>query len=317
MSGYNGIWATDNKIIYSDKAINVRMFREGNINPYLILPPQAGHHSCIADYQNNKSLVQKLLQEDDCGVYCIEWKPCTFERRNEGINDLILQTQAAFKSISSEQVQIIGLCQGGWVSAIFTSLFQESVSKLILAAAPIDFTVDGGKIQRLCQLLPMQFYRNLIIFGGGLLRGKYMLWGFKNLNWYDRYIGDYVKFYLNQDDPKFMARYKYFKEWYEHTQDLAGGWYLEAVEKLFKHNDLIKEKLIVLDRKVLLSNITCPVALLAAENDDITLIRQLFNMTHFVSSKRILFKTIKKCGHIGAFIKNSALNNEWVQAIKF
>ena len=37
-----------------------------------------------------------------------------------------------------------------------------------------------------------------------------------------------------------MEKVKKFRTWYEYVQDIAGAWYLEAVEHLFLKNELIK-----------------------------------------------------------------------------
>ena len=65
-------WFTKYTVHYEDDAIRVLCFRHGITTPILILPPQAGHHSCIADYGRDQSLVQMLQRETDRPVYAIE-----------------------------------------------------------------------------------------------------------------------------------------------------------------------------------------------------------------------------------------------------
>ena len=41
------------------------------------------------------------------------------------------------------RVNLVGLCQGGWVSAMVAARFPEKVNSLVLAGAPID--TDAGQ----------------------------------------------------------------------------------------------------------------------------------------------------------------------------
>ena len=89
---------------------------------------------------------------------------------------------------------------------------------------------------------------------------------------------------------------------------------MEAVEDLFKKNKLISGELNVLGRQVDLSQIKCPVYLLAGGKDDITLTDQVFNMADYVSGwARKIY--IENAGHIGVFVKNESLEH-WASIIR-
>jgi poly(3-hydroxybutyrate) depolymerase len=149
--------------------------------------------------------------------------------------------------------------------------------------------------------------------------GDFMLMGWKLLNFYDRFVSDYVNLWVNVRDEQYLERARRFQTWYEYTQNISGSWYLEAVEKLFMKNLLIKGELTVLGRQIDLHAITCPVAMLAGEKDDITLVPQLFNMSSYVStSPENIFQTVvKDAGHISVFMGKSALKDHWPAALRF
>lgn len=309
-------WQSENAVVLHDKAFKLRRFtgdRKGL--PVLILGPQAGHHTCIVDYAlPGQSLVELCKLSTDRPVYAIEWKSATLDRRNETIDDLVVQTDRCVEHLGGK-AHLVGLCQAGWLSSIYAALYPGKVHSLILGGAPIDFTAGGGKIQEMVQTLPFDFYAWLVHLGGGLMKGRYIVTGFKNMNAYDRYIGDYVKLYRSINDPEQVARFRRFRRWYEYTQSLAGGWYKQAVYELFKKNKLVKGRLKVLRQYVDLRRISCPVVLIAGENDDITLEPQLFNMEKYVSSD-VLKMTVPNCGHIGLFIKTEALKEYWKPALE-
>ncbi|MEJ2716557.1 MAG: alpha/beta fold hydrolase [Deltaproteobacteria bacterium] len=310
-------WQSENVVVLDTEAFKLRQFtRRKSRASILILPPQAGHHSCIADYAlPGQSLVALCKEHSECTIYAVEWKSAEVSRRHETIDDLVRQMLQCLDLIGGE-VHVIGLCQAGWLASICASLYPEKISSLILGGAPIDFTAGGGKLQDTVQNLPMPFYEGLVRLGAGLMDGKFIGTGFKNFNPYDRYVGDYLKLLTNIDDPKVVDRSRRFRAWYEHTQHLSGAWYLQAVYELFKENRLVQGKLKVMGRYVSLKNITCPVVLIAGANDDITLQPQLFNMARHVSGK-VLKMVIPDCGHIGLFMKKQALEGYWKRALGF
>ncbi|MFA5653567.1 MAG: alpha/beta fold hydrolase [Desulfomonilia bacterium] len=287
-------------------------------DPILIVPPQAGHHSSIADYAPNQSLVQTCLRQTNHPVYVIEWKSSTLSRRGETIDDLVKQTMLCVKK-AGPPVILAGLCQGGWLSAIYAALFPDDVRALMLAAAPIDFTAGGGKIQDMVNTLPLMYYQYLVGLSGGNMSGDLMLMGWKMMNSYDRFVRDYLNLWINVQDESYLERTRKFSRWYEYAQDISGRWYLDVVEKLFKQNRLIRGTLEVLCEYVDLQNISCPLALLAGERDDITLVPQVHNLEHYASTPRdhIFKAVIPQAGHISVFMGRRALQHEWPAALAF
>lgn len=310
---------TANTIIHEDKAVILRRFDEDRTGaPLIIVPPQAGHHSSIADYAQEQSLVQTCLKETTLPVYVIEWKPSTPTRQHETISDLVLQLRLCVHG-AGEPVILVGLCQGGWLCAIYASLYPQDVKALMLAAAPIDFTAGGGKLQDVVQGMPIDFYQWLVAMGFGNMLGDMMLMGWKIMNPYERFVSDFINLWVNVRDDRYLERSKQFQTWYEYTQNISGRWYLQAVDKLFKKNHLIQGKLKVLGKYVDLHTITCPIAMLAGEKDDITLVPQLFNMSSYVATKpEDIFQTVvEDAGHISVFMGRKALKDHWPPALRF
>ena len=135
---------------------------------------------------------------------------------------------------------MVGLCQGGWQGAMYTSLFSHNVNSLVLAGSPIDAHADGGKIKDACDALPLDYFKGLVAFGGGIYRGEFQLMSFKMMNPYERFFLDYYNLYSNVDDAGFLERHHRFRNWYEYVCHLPGKWYLEIVDQLFLRNNLIK-----------------------------------------------------------------------------
>ncbi|MGB6065405.1 MAG: DUF3141 domain-containing protein, partial [Desulfomonilaceae bacterium] len=195
-------WQSENIVVLEAEAFKLRRFTPKRSGPpMLILGPQAGHHSCITDYAlPGQSLVALCKNNTQCTIYAVEWKSADPSRSHETIDDLVKQVSDCVNFIG-DKVHIIGLCQAGWLSSIYASLYPGKVLSLILGGAPIDFTAGGGKLQEMVQNLPMSFYRSMVQMGLGVMKGNFIVTGFKNMNPYDRYVGDYLKLFANINEP--------------------------------------------------------------------------------------------------------------------
>lgn len=154
----------------------------------IVVPPEAGHDSLIVDYGPGQSLVESALTNYPGDVYVMEKLPATFRDTGYSIDDSILALNAAIDTIG-EPVNLIGFCQGGWQSAIYTALFPEKVLNLTVAAGPIDFLAGDAKISAMAESLPMSFYEQMVMMGGGNMPGSFIVQGFMMMNPVDRFMG--------------------------------------------------------------------------------------------------------------------------------
>src|SRR5208337_3543243 len=129
--------------------------------------------------------------------------------------------------------------------------------------SPIDTDAGDAPIKHMAHLSPMKFYEDLVTLGGGLMRGKFMLQGWKNMHPDENYIKEHIDLYVNIDDPAYLAKRETFERWYENPLDLPGRWYLQVMRELFKENRLAKGEFMGLGRRLNLKAIVCPAYLLA------------------------------------------------------
>jgi poly(3-hydroxyalkanoate) synthetase len=216
------------------------------------------------------------------------------------------------------RVNLVGLCQGGWVSTMIAARFPEKVNSLVLAGAPIDTDGGNGPIKRAAHETPLSFYRELVELGGGRMKGEFMLRGWKNMHPEQHYVQDYVDLYEHIDEPAYLAKEETFESWYENPIDLPGRWYLQAIEQLFQQNRLAKGEFIGLGRKLTLRDITCPAYLLAGAADDITTPEQVLGAAHLIGTPKakIVQKTVPG-GHIGLFMGALTLKDHWPEIARW
>lgn len=316
-------WATPNNIIYEHETLRLRHFPNKKTSsvrrPVLILPPQAGHHSNLADYSPAQSLV-RVFHSYGYDVYVTEWLSASFAQRHLGMNDYIRLTDEAVEEIRRRtgvfKIHLVGQCQGGWQASIYTSLFQEKIAALVSAAAPIDVFAAPSEIIDDAQL-PMAFFEYMVATGNGLMQGKYILWGFKNMQADEHYVRKYNRLWkwVESGDEESIKRFARFENWYEYTQQLPGKFYLDVIKNIFKENNLTKPGAIKLDgRSVDLRNITCPIIIMAGKKDHITPPPQAFALRNFVSTPQDdIVEILTDGGHIGTLMGTESLREDWTQ----
>jgi len=279
--------------------------------PTLVDAPHAGHTAMIADYHKGQSLIETLLANGIAHVALTDWKSATDDMKDLEIDNYLAEIVVAIDDLGG-RVNLVGLCQGGWVSAMVAARFPNKVNSLVLAGAPIDTDAGNGPIKRMAHDSPMSFYEELVEMGGGLMKGKFMLQGWKNMHPEQHYIQDQIDLYENIDDPAYLKKEETFNSWYENPIDLPGRWYLQVIKQLFKENRLAKGKFIGLGRTLNLRNITCPTYLLAGASDDITTPEQVLDAAKYLGTPKakIVQKTVPG-GHIGLFMGARTLKEHW------
>ncbi len=308
-------WATSNHVLMDLDTMRLRDFSRAALGvnelPILIDAPYAGHSSTIADYDKGQSLVETLL---DCGlkrVLVTDWKSATEAMKDFDIDIYLADLNVAVDSLGG-RVHLIGLCQGGWLSAMFAARFPGKVATLVLAGSPIDTAAGNGAIKKMAHKLPLSFYEEMIAAGGGRMLGKFMLAGWKNMHPDEQYLEKYIDLYQHIEDKSYIKRTERFERWYENPIDLPGRWYLQAITELFKENRLAKGTFVALGQTISLRDIKVPLYLLAGESDDITTKEQVFNAEGLVGTpKHEIVKKLVPGGHIGLFMGSHTLQHVW------
>ena len=279
--------------------------------PVIVVAPYAGHSAMIADYHKGQSLMETLIAHGIARLYLTDWKSATEDMKDLEIDQYLAELNVCIDDLGG-RVNLVGLCQGGWMAAMFATRYPQKVASLVLAGAPIDTDAGDGPIKKMAHTYPISFYEELVAMGGGLMRGKIMLRGWKNMHPEQHYIKDRVDLYEHIDDPVYLSKEETFDSWYENPIDLPGRWYLQAVVEIFKENRFAKGTFIGLGQRLSLKDITCPVYLLAGESDDITTREQVFDADKYLGTpKDKIEKKLVPGGHIGLFMGSHTLKEAW------
>jgi poly(3-hydroxybutyrate) depolymerase len=304
-------WATTNRVLLDLDTMRLREFGAASGQIVLVDAPYAGHSSSIADYAKGQSLVETLLAAGIGRVLAADWKPATPAMRDYDIDKYLAEINVVVDEMGGS-AHLVGLCQGGWMSAMYAARFPHKVRSLVLAGAPIDTDAGDGPIRKIAHSLPMSFYEELVQAGGGRMLGKYMLAGWKSMHPEQQYVDKYLDLYRHIEDKCYVKRTEQFERWYENPIDLPGRYYLQAIQMLFKENRLAQGEFVALGRKLDLRSIRVPLYLLAGAEDDITTKDQVFNAAALVGTPAgEIVKKLVPGGHIGLFMGTRTLLEAW------
>lgn len=312
-------FATANRVMLDLHTLRLREFGDAKSRsvPTLVDAPYAGHTATIADYHKGQSLVETLLANGHDRVLVTDWKSARLEMKDYDIDNYLAELNVCIDD-SGARVNLVGLCQGGWMSAMYAARYPEKVSTLVLAGSPIDTQAGDGPLKQMVNTMPASFYEELVQLGGGLMRGRLMLEGWKSMHPEAQYVDKYLRLYEQIDDPDYVSKTETFERWYENPVDLPGRWYLQAVNQLFKENRLAKGEFIGLGRRLSLGEIRCPVYLLAGDSDDITPKEQVFAAERLVGTpKAKIAKSLAPGGHVGLFMGAKTLRERWPEIARW
>jgi poly(3-hydroxybutyrate) depolymerase len=305
-------WATPNTIALELKTVRLRDFstvKDGV--PTLLCAPFALHGAAVADLAPGHSLVATLRDAGLRRLFVTDWRSATVAMRFLGIDDYLADLNVLVDQLGGS-VNLVGLCQGGWMSLLYAARFPAKVRKLVLVGAPIDIAAGQSALSALADASPLALFNELVKLGDGRVLGRKVLkfWGSETIDSHE--IHRLLQTPEPIGSPAFAALEAVFRDWHAWTVDLPGTYYLEVIEKLYKRNEIATGQFIALGEPIDLANVRVPVFLLAARDDELVAPAQLFATEHLVGTPvRAIRKATAPCSHGGLFMGRKALGEYW------
>ncbi len=307
-------WATPNTVALELKTVRLRDFSTTARGvPTLLCAPYALHGASIVDFAPGHSLVAALHAAGLHRLFVTHWRSATAEMRFLAIDDYLADLNVVVDQLGGH-VDLIGLCQGGWLSLLYAARFPAKVCKLVLAGAPIDIAAAPSGLSAIAAATSLSLFKELVMLGGGRVLGHAVqkFWGTDDL---DR---DEIHQLLQTDEPIDSAAFaqleECFRTWNAWTVDLPGTYYLEVVEKLYQHNELASGRFVALGQTINLANVRTSLFLLAAREDELVAPAQLFATANLVGTPaHNIHKEMVGGHHVGLFVGQRTLNETWLR----
>jgi poly(3-hydroxyalkanoate) synthetase len=279
--------------------------------PVLVCAPYALHGAMIADFAPGHSLVAALLSAGLTRVFVTDWRSAGPDMRFLSIDNYLADLNVLVDQLGGS-VDLVGLCQGGWMALTYGARFPAKVRRLVLAGAPIDIAAGRSKLSDLARDTPIATFKHLIDLGGGRILGDHAT-RFWSPQAFDREaIAQVLQASASTDAAAFRGLEARFRDWYGWTVDLPGTYYLQVVEHLFKENRLAAGRFVALGRQIELADVRCPLFLTAARDDEVVAPEQIFATEHLVGSPPgAIRKATAPCGHLGLFMGGDVLRDVW------
>lgn len=311
-------WATPNRVVLDLPCMRLRKFSTapGQI-PTLICAPFALHGATIVDFAPGHSVAERLHREGVAPLYVTQWRSATAEMRLFSIDTYLADLNVAVDELGGA-VNLVGLCQGGWMALVYAARFPAKVRSLVLVGSPIDIGAGQSRLSALAAETPLQVFKDIVQLGHGLVLGEraLRLWGAPVPE--DELMRAALQLPGDTSPAQSRQLAARFHRWNEWTVDLPGVYYLQVVEWLYKENRLPAGRFVALGRRVKLSAITVPVYLVAARDDEVVAPAQMFAAEGLIgTSPRNVRKATAAGGHLGLFMGARTLDQIWPEVARW
>lgn len=304
-------WATSNTVLLELGSVRLRDFSVADGHPTLVCAPFALHDATIADLAPGHSLIGALLDAGLQRLLLTHWRSATPDMRFLSIDNYLDDLNVIVDDLGAP-INLIGLCQGGWLALAYAARFPAKIRKLVLAGAPIDVAAGQSTISRLAGSTPMSVFEELVRLGDGRILGKSVLglWADSPL------AAEEIRRVLQSSEPIASAHFHEltmrFRDWFACTVDLPGTYYLEVVQHIYKENRLANGRFMALGQRLDLATVTTPLFLIAARNDEMVAPEQIFATEQLVGTAPHDIRTVTAdSDHYGLFMGRRVLQQVW------
>lgn len=225
-------WISANDLVLELASVRLRRFGQSEkTRPILVCAPFALHAATITDIAPDHSLVQALQASTQRPVYVTDWRSADPDMGSRTIDDYLADLNVLVDEIGGA-IDLVGLCQGGWMGLVYTARFTPKVHKLVLAGAPVNIAAGRSELARLAQSTPIDVYKELVALGGGRMLGRYLVrcWEPQSLD--VAAISSTLQIEHAIESDASHSLHARFRDWYGWTLDLPGRYYLEVVERV-------------------------------------------------------------------------------------
>lgn len=292
--------------------VQLRDFTTANSGvPTLLCAPLALHGAALADLTAGHSLVAALRGAGIERLFMADWRSASPNMRFLSIDDYLADLNVLIDHLGG-LVDLVGLCQGGWLSLVYAGRFPAKVRKLVMAGSPVDIAARQSGLSAVAAATPLTMFQSLVNSGDGRVIGRDVAKLWRNDTVDANYVRQSLQTLQPAGSPKFTRLEAIFRNWNSWTLDVPGTYYLEVIEKLYKRNELATGSFVALGQRIDLSRLRLPVYLLAGSADEVVAPEQLLAVERLVGTPREhLRHEVAPSNHLGLFMGRQTLEEYW------
>ena len=296
------IYREDNVVLYRFTPMVEPLFKVPILIVYALV-----NRPYMVDLQEDRSLVRNLLKLG-MDVYLIDWGyPSRGDRwltLDDYINGYINNcVDAVSEQCGLDQINLLGVCQGGTFSLCYTALYPEKVKNLVTMVTPVDFHVEDGLLNRWAGCGPgtVNIDVDLLVDAFGNIPGEFMNFGFLMMKPFQLGIRKYLEMVDILDNKEKLLNFLRMEEWIFDSPDQAGEAFRQFIKDFYQGNKLIKGQVQIGKRPVDLSKVRIPVLNVYAEQDHLVPPASSLALERYIGSKDYTVRSFP-VGHIGMYV---------------
>jgi polyhydroxyalkanoate synthase len=282
--------------------------------PILIVYALVGRYQMI-DLEAERSLVRKLLGEG-FDVYFIDWGLPSRAQRWLSIDDYVSGyldrcVDVVRERAEQDNINLLGICQGGVFTTCYAALYPEKVRNLALTVTPIDFHGDVDEPQAGAGYMN-QWARSLtaediddLVDAYGSAPGSMVGFAFLMMN----PVSNLTKYTIDLidvlDDEAKLLNFLRMEKWIADRPDHPGEVLRQWFKDLYQDNKLINNELVLGERTVDLHHVTMPVLNIYATGDTIIPVSCSKGVGNYFGTDDYTELPVPG-GHIGTFVGGKA-----------
>lgn len=309
---------TPSRVVWREGASLLREYGRAGKGPPVVLVYAMVNRPVILDLLPGLSVIERLVAAGR-RVFLLDWgapRPEDAKRDlSEFVEGVLGRAVDTAKRLSKEKaVHLVGYCEGGVFSLLYTALRPEAVRTLTLLATP----VDGARMGTLSVWARRKNFdseRLADAFGnipGSLLFAAFeILKPFTSLRAETRFLESLWSHDLEEAEAeRFLALERWKKDHVSHP----GRAFVQIVRGLFQENRILKNSFMLAGRKVDLKRVRCPLFVAVGEKDHLVPPRAALPVTRLTASRD---KRVERLGvgHIGLSVSGRAHKELWPRHI--
>lgn len=269
----------------------------------LLLVPSMINRWYILDLRRGASVAEALV-EAGLDVWLLDWGIPNDEDRYLTWDAIVARLGRMVRRVKREtgapRIGVLGYCMGATLASIWTALNPGEVAAFANLAGPIDFSNAG----MLGELVDARWFDPRAITAPGNLPAPQMQTGFVTLR-PTAQIGKWVTLADRWQDTEKREAFEALEAWASDNIPFPASAYVTYIEELYQQNRLYTDEHWVDGRRVMLSDIKCPVFTIGTDRDTICPPKAACALNEKASSA-VSDTLIVPGGHVGAVVGSRA-----------
>ena len=306
-------------VVYEENKLTLRKYTPEEVtqDTPIVLVYALINRPYILDMHPQTSVVKKLLQEG-FEVYMVDFgepsrldQSLTFDDyANRYLHNSV---EYALEDAGVDDAHLLGYCQGGTLSLIYTALHQDRVRSLGTLALAYNFDGgSGGMYEKWAEPLDIEMVGDTL----GNYPADPMAVVFAMRNPVYTVLTRWIALFDQFENEQVMKMSSRMEQWAWDGVDIAGTWFTQFVRDIVQENQLANNEMYVGGEHVDLTTIDVPVVQVIGEDDGIAPPESIRPLEDAISSEDYT-EFSRPVGHFGVSTSPPILEDLWPEVAQW